>query len=197
MARKRTQAPRRLATRKPSAAPPLTRNEAPRADDAEPEPDLGLLLGADLDPAELAASVGRHTARGVSEARTALGAERVVSDILGVADLAAPADATPAEQAEARDELVGAMISWAERDGTPGALALLRVFAVLGTAITRDEAGSAAGRLAASGVADRGWARIVGRPRILRAWSYRDVFGAQGSVSILSTMPGASTHCLC
>jgi hypothetical protein len=65
------------------------------------------------------------------------------------------------------------------------ALALLRVCSVLGPAKSRNAARESAGRLAAAGVADRPWAGRVGRPVMLRAWRYGDVFGAQSSVGVL------------
>jgi hypothetical protein len=81
--------------------------------------------------------------------------------------------------------LLGEVIGHAQALASVDALALLRVCSVLGPATSRAAAGQGAGRLAAAGVADRPWAGRVGRPTMLRAWRYGDVFGAQSSVGVL------------
>ncbi|HYO17269.1 MAG TPA: hypothetical protein VES02_01190 [Dermatophilaceae bacterium] len=93
-------------------------------------------------------------------------------------------DSTPDERAAMSRDLIAGLIAWAESAASPGALAFLRVAAALGDPPSREQAGSAADRLAASGVLDRPWVRLLGRPRLLRAWRYADVLGGQESVAL-------------
>jgi hypothetical protein len=58
------------------------------------------------------------------------------------------------------------------------------VATVLGDPQTRQQAGSAADRVATSGVQDRPWAGVIGRPELIRAWWYGDDFGDQESVAL-------------
>jgi hypothetical protein len=59
------------------------------------------------------------------------------------------------------------------------------VLSVLGPEQVRCSAQAEAERVASSGVPDRPWAKTVGRPRLLRAWHYGDVWGSQASVGLL------------
>ena len=146
---------------------------------------MEVAFGEDVGLAEALVAIAREAVRVVGTARSALAAEQAVSHLLGMADQAAPPEATDQDRAAARNDLLAGLIAWAVSDASPAALAFLRVAAVLGEASTRDAASAAAQRLAAAGVTDRRWAAVVGRPRLVRAWWYGDVFGVQESVNLL------------
>jgi hypothetical protein len=153
-------------------------------------------FGEDVGLAEAVVAIAREAVRVVGKARSALAAEQAVSQLLGMADQAAPPGASDEDRAAARNDLLGGLIAWAVSDASPAALAFLRVAAVLGEASTRQLALSAAERLAAAGVEDRRWAAVVGRPRLVRAWWYGDVFGVQESVNLLFDY-NHREHCVC
>jgi hypothetical protein len=142
------------------------------------------------------AVIAREAVGAVGTARHALAAERAISGLLGMVDLAAAPEATGQDRAAARDDLLSALIGWAVSDASPAALAFLRVVAVLSGASTRTAASAAAEQVAARGAADRRWAVIVGRPRLVRAWWYGDVFGHQESVNLLFDYAHRE-HCVC
>jgi hypothetical protein len=154
-----------------------------------------VVCGADVGVAEAVAAIAREVVGAVGRARHALAAELVVSQLMGTVE-AAPLLASGQDRAVARDELLGELIGWAVVDGSPAGLAFLRVATVLGTASSRAAASAAADRLAGCGVADRPWAAIVGRPRLVRAWWYGDVFGQQESVNMLFAYAHRE-HCVC
>jgi hypothetical protein len=155
-----------------------------------------IVFGEDFDVAEAVVAIAREAVGAVGEARHALAAELAVSGLLGMLELAAPPEATGRDRAAARDDLLGELIGWAVADASPAALAFLRVVAVLGEASTRMAASAAAEQLAAAGVEDRRWAAMVGRPRLVRAWWYGDVFGHQESVNLLFDYAHRE-HCVC
>ena len=123
----------------------------------------------------------RRAATG-ERAGTAEDAELALSPVLGMLARMAPEEATPGQRAAMRRDLLTGLIAWAQSAASPGALAFLRVAAVLGDAATRQQAAAAADQVAASGVHDRPWAGMVGRPDLVRAWWYGDTFGDQESV---------------
>lgn len=186
---KKQTSPRRNATRKPpgNAATGNVIDLRPVAP-VQNEPSLAALLDADLrpkEPEELAGPIMRILMREVSTCRTALAAELVLSEFMGMTRLACPPDVTWDEQSEAVDDLMSVVTVLADRDGSAAALALLRVIALLGASEVSATAGEAAGRLARQGIPDRPWVRFLGRPQFLRAWRYGDAFGFQESVSVL------------
>lgn len=122
---------------------------------------------------------------GIAQARRPLEAELVLCAAIGAVEIGLPEDADEQERLEALTLMLGQVIGHAESVATTEALALLRVCSVMGPAAIRSAARTAAGRLAATGMADRPWAGMVGSPDMLRAWSYGDVFGAQSSVGVL------------
>lgn len=144
--------------------------------EVEPEPELGL--------ADLVGDVAAEMIRAVAAARTPLDAELALSRILGLLERMAPEEATPDQRGAMVQDLLTGLIDCADSAASPAALALLRVAAVLGPPATRELAASAAERVAASGVRDRPWATSLGRPELLRAWWYGDVFGGQESVAL-------------
>jgi hypothetical protein len=81
-------------------------------------------------------------------------------------------------------EQADALVSAAERSGTPEALATLRVLGAVGSGPVRDAASAAAGRLAAAGVNDPGWAESIGAPSPGQCWCYGDVAGQQEAVTM-------------
>jgi len=73
----------------------------------------------------------------------------------------------------------------AEAASTPEALALLRVFAAVGSpALRARPPGQAAERLHAHDVADPPWAGAIGAPRVGDCWHYADVGGRQESLTM-------------
>jgi hypothetical protein len=182
MAKRRSRVPNRQATRKgPALRVVGPDGPAQRGGGAAGE----VKFGADADIADALVAIAREAVGAVGKARTALAAELAVAGLLGMADQAAPPDATREDRDAARDGLLGELIAWAVADASPAALAFLRVAAVLGDASTREPASAAADLLAANGVQDRRWAALIGRPRLLRAWWYGDIFGNQESVNLL------------
>ncbi|MFN2495648.1 MAG: DUF1841 family protein [Pseudonocardiaceae bacterium] len=85
------------------------------------------------------------------------------------------------------------LIAYAERCGTPVALAMLRGLAALGTDRQRAAAGAAADRLAAGGVAEPAWAGELGGLRVTGCWAYGDVYGDQTNV-LLGFERGGQRH---
>ncbi len=184
MSRKQTP-PRRSATRKKSdSAATGAVIDIGWAASAHDEPDLEVVFDADLRP-ELAGSIARPLMREVYASRTALAAELVVSELMGMSRLACPPATSWDEKSEVVDALMSDVTAVAAADGSPPALALLRVIAVLAAPGVSGEAEKAAHGLADAGVADRPWARYLGRPKFVRAWQCRDIFGSQESVAAM------------
>ena len=152
---------------------------------ARDEPALDVVFDADLTPEELAGSIARRLMWEVAECRTALSAELVLSDFMGITRLACPPNAVWDEQSEAVDALMREVTVITERDGSPAALALLRVISVIAVHDVSKRAAVAARRLADAGVPDRPWARLLGRPTFVKAWRYADIYGFQESVSVI------------
>lgn len=146
--------------------------------------DLEVVLDPQLGLSDLVGDLAADMVRAVAAASTPLAAELALSPMLGTLDRMAPEESTPEDRAAMRRDLLGGLISWAESAPSPGALTLLRVAAVLGDPETRHRAGSAADRVAASGVQDRPWAGQLGRPELVRVWWYADMFGDQESVTL-------------
>jgi hypothetical protein len=146
--------------------------------------DLEVVLDPELGLADLVGDIASEMVRAVAAARTPLDAELALSPVLGMLDRMAPEDSTAEQRAGACGDLLTGLIDWAQSAASPGALAFLRVAAVLGDPATREQARSAADRMAACGVRDRPWAGALGRPELVRAWWYGDVFGEQESVAL-------------
>ena len=99
-------------------------------------------------------------------------------------DLIGALSASAAGQASLMDALTGSLVPAAELASTPESLALLRVFAAVGSPALRAAAGPAAARLAARGVADPPWAATLGSPQVGECWHYADVGGRQESLTM-------------
>jgi hypothetical protein len=192
--------PRRTATRRPgthlAVVPDGTADGAAGATvDGAQAGGAGIPVDVPVDdrsqrhpPPELAAAVAHSVIGSVAHARTPLEAELVVSEVLGTVELGVVGGEDDA--AEAVSVLMTSVVEHAERIGTADALATLRVCAALGPTGCRALATEAAGRVAAAGVAERPWAARLGRPDVLRAWRYGDVFGEQESFGVLFTDRG-------
>jgi len=129
-------------------------------------------------------------ARVLPELDDPVDAELWGSDLLGA--LAASA----ASQASLMDTLAGSLVPAAEATAGPEALALLRVFAAVGSPALRAAAGQAAARLVARGVADPPWAGTLGAPRVRDCWHYADIGGRQESLAMTFAY-GDKEHAVC
>ena len=182
MGRGRSREPRRSATRKlPSLL--LMSSDPPSAEGSQ-QASGGLAGDVDAPDGLIGAATASLLAA-IAEARSPLAAELVLCGAFGAVETGLPDDADEQERLEALSLMLGQVIGHGEMIASVEALALLRVCSVLGPATSRSAARESAGRLAAAGVADRPWAGRVGRPAMLRAWRYGDVFGAQSSVGVL------------
>ena len=110
-------------------------------------------------------------------------ADPVDAELWG-SDLVGALASSAAGQASLMDTLTGSLVPAAEAAATPGALALLRVLAAVGSPALRAAAGQAAVRLVARDVADPPWAGTVGAPRVRDCWHYADVGGRQESLTM-------------
>ncbi|MDQ2813907.1 MAG: hypothetical protein M3Z75_19075 [Actinomycetota bacterium] len=146
------------------------------ADDRQ-EPDIASLFA----PVAVA-----ETFDGVlSEARDVLGQlEDPVDAELWGSDLLGALSASTMGQASLTRALTGSLIPAAEAASTPEALALLRVFAAIGSPALRAAAGQAAARIHARDVADPPWAGEIGLPQVRDCWHYADVGGRQESLTM-------------
>ncbi len=151
------------------------------------------------DVARLFAPVAvEETFAGVlTEARQVLGLldDPVDAELWG-SDLIGALASSAAGQASLMDTLTGSLVPAAEAAATPEALALLRVFAAVGSPGLRAVAGQAAARVRAHDVADPPWAGAVGAPQVRDCWHYADVGGRQESLT-LTFAYGDKQHAVC
>jgi hypothetical protein len=148
-------------------------------DAAEPpaDPDLTALF-APIAVEETFAGV-------LSEATSLLGRiEDPVDAELWGSDLIGALASSAAGQASLLEALTGSLVPAAEAAATPESLALLRVFAAVGSPGLRTAAAQAAARVRATGVADPSWAAELGAPRVGECWHYADVGGRQESLTM-------------
>jgi hypothetical protein len=142
---------------------------------------------ADPDVARLFAPVAvEETFAGVlTEASDVLGQldDPVDAELWG-SDLIGALASSAAGQASLMSALTGSLVPAAEAASTPGSLALLRVFAAVGSPALRAAAGQAASRVRARGVADPPWAGALGSPGVGECWHYADVAGRQESLTM-------------
>jgi hypothetical protein len=151
----------------------------------------------DLDIEELFAPIDPSKALGVvlSEAHDVLSQvhEPVDAELWG-SDMIGALSAGDSES-DVMAKLATSLVPAAEEEGSPEALALLRIFAAVGTPELRSAAGEAAERVAASGVPDPEWAAVVGSPDVGKCWHYSDIGGRQESVTMTFGY-GKSEHAL-
>jgi hypothetical protein len=142
-------------------------------------------LPADPDVAQLFAPVAvEDTIAGVlTEATSILGQvdDPVDAELWG-SDLIGALAASAVGPDSLMTALTGSLVPAAEAASTPESLALLRVFAAVGSPALRAAAGAAADRVRARGVADPPWAATLGCPRLGECWHYADVGGRQESL---------------
>jgi len=133
----------------------------------------------------------------LTEARQVLGEldDPVDAELWG-SDLIGALASSAAGQASLIGTLTGSLVPAAEAASTPGALALLRVFAAVGSPALRSAAGQAADRVRAHDVADPPWAGMIGAPRVGDCWHYADVGGRQESLT-MSFAYGDRQHAVC
>jgi hypothetical protein len=146
------------------------------ADDPR-EPDIASLF-APVAVEETYAGVLTEARQVLRELDDPVDAELWGSDLIG-----ALASST-AGHAALMATLTGSLVPAAEAAATPEALALLRVFAAVGSPALRAAAAQAASRLAARNVADPSWAGTIGAPRVRDCWHYADVGGRQESLTM-------------
>jgi len=153
----------------------------------------------DPDVARIFAPVAvEDTFAGVlTEATSVLGQidDPVDAELWG-SDLIGALAASAAGQTSLMNALTGSLVPAAEAAGTPESLALLRVFAAVGSPALRAAAGPAAARLSALGVADPPWAAALGSPRVGECWHYADVGGRQESLTMTFAY-GDRPHAVC
>lgn len=141
--------------------------------DAEPDiaglfapVDIGLAVGGVLDEARAV----------LAHLKDPVDAELWGSDVIGAL--------SSAGQAAAMTALAQGLIPAAEKAATPDALAVLRVFAAIGSPDLRETASAAASRVAALEVADAPWAAEIGAPRVGDCWHYADVGGRHEALTM-------------
>ena len=142
---------------------------------------------AEPDVARLFAPVAvEETFEGVlAEARQVLrDLDDPVDAELWGSDLIGALASSAAGQASLMNTLTGSLVPAAETASTPEALALLRVFAAVGSPALRAAAGQAADRLRRHDLADPPWAGTVGAPQVRDCWHYADVGGRQESLTM-------------
>ncbi len=159
------------------------------ADETRSDPDVAHLF-APVAIEETFDGVLAEAAQVLGQVDDPVDAELWGSDLIGA--LASSA-AGPASLADA---LTGSLVPAAEAASTPGSLALLHVFAAVGSPAVRAAAGQAAARLSAHGVADPVWAGTLGSPRVGDCWHYADVGGRQESLTMTFAY-GSRQHALC
>jgi hypothetical protein len=146
-------------------------------------------LFAPLSPAAAFGVVLREAHEVLPEVHEPIDAELWGSDMIGA--LRGSAD----DETDVMATLATSLVPPAEEAGTPEALALLRIFAALGSPALRAVATEAAERVRARGVPDPGWAAAIGLPRVGPCWHYADVGGRQESVTMTFGY-GDSEHAL-
>jgi hypothetical protein len=159
------------------------------ADEPAHDPDVARLFAP--------VAVGETFAGVLAEASDALGqVDDPVDAELWVSDLIGALAASAVGPASLTDALTGSLVPAAEAESTPQALALLRVFASVGSPALRTAASCAAVRVSALGVADPPWTRSLGAPRVGDCWHYADVGGRQESLTMTFAY-GDRQHAVC
>jgi hypothetical protein len=165
-----------------------------RGDDEPPTPpqaaDLDIAeFFAPLPPAQAFRVVLTEAHDVLPQVREPIDAELWGSDMIGALSRSA------ADEAAAMRDLTTALVPAAEEAATPEALALLRIFAAIGSPGLRAAAAQAADRVAALGVAEQPWVAEIGMPKVADCWHYGDVGGRQESVTMTFAY-GAKKHAL-
>jgi hypothetical protein len=151
------------------------------------EPDMNELF-APLVPAQAFGVVLSEAQEVLRHVREPIDAELWGSDMIGALSRSA------ADEAAERD-LASVLVPAAEAAGTSESLALLRIFAAIGSPGLRAAAAKAADRVAALGVPEQSWVADLGLPQVSDCWHYGDVGGRQESVTA-SFAYGEKAHAL-
>jgi len=157
---------------------------------AHSEPDIAELF-APLAPANASSVVLSEARQVLAHIHRPIDAELWGSDMIG----ALSGHATGGDDAGVMAELARSLVPAAERDGTPEALALLRILAAIGSPELQAAANHAARRVAGRGVPDQDWATVIGSPTVGQCWHYSDVGGRQESLTV-SFGYGEAEHAL-
>jgi hypothetical protein len=152
------------------------------------DPDINELF-APLAPARAFSVVLSEAHEVLGHVREPIDAELWGSDMIGALSRSAPDETTAAQN------LTDVLVPACEEAATPEALALLRIFAAIGSPGVRDAAAQAADRVAALGVAEQSWAAGLGLPRVADCWHYSDIGGRLESVTV-SFAYGDKEHAL-
>jgi hypothetical protein len=146
---------------------------------ANSEPDIAALF-APLPPAQAASVVLSEARQVLAHVSQPIDAELWGSDMIGaVSRHSAGGD----ERADVMAELAVSLVPAAEKEGSPEALALLRVLGAIGSPALKTAATEAAERVTGQGVPDPDWAAVIGSPTIGECWHYSDIGGRQESVT--------------
>jgi hypothetical protein len=158
--------------------------------DSDPDIDIEKLF-APLAPANASSVVLGEARQVLAHIRRPIDAELWGSDMIG----ALSGHAVGGDGSEVMAELAVSLVPAAERDGSPEALALLRILAAIGTPTLQAAATDAARRMAGHGVPDPDWAAVIGSPGVGKCWHYSDVGGRQESLTV-SFGYGQAEHAL-
>ncbi len=161
---------------------------------AHSEPDIEALF-APLPPAQASSVVLSEARQVLTRLRRPVDAELWGSDMIGALSGHAAGGASAAVDGEVMAELATSLVPAAERDGTPEALALLRVLAAIGTPELTAAATAAAERVSGHDVPEPDWAAVIGSPTVGKCWHYSDVGGRQESLTV-SFGYGEAEHAL-
>ena len=159
------------------------------ADEPPREPDIARLF-APVAVEDTFAGVLTEATSILGQIDDPVDAELWGSDLIGA--LAASA----AGPDSLMDALAGSLVPAAEAASTPESLALIRVFAAVGSPALRAAAGQAAARVRGHGVADPPWAVMIGSPRVGECWHYADIGGREESLT-MTFCYGDKQHAVC
>ncbi len=140
------------------------------------DPDIEELF-APIEPSQALGVVLSEAHEVLSHLQQAVDAELWGSDMIGALS------ATGGESA-VMAELATSLVPAAEETATPEALALLRIFAAIGSPQLRSAAIEAAERVASQGVPEPDWAVAIGSPTVGTCWHYSDIGGRQESLTM-------------
>jgi hypothetical protein len=152
------------------------------------EPDIADLF-APIEPSRAFGVVLSEAQQVLPHVREPVDAELWGSDMIGALS------ASAADSGDIMTELADSLVPAAEQAATPEALALLRIFAAIGSPGLRASSAQAAERVIERGVPDPDWAATIGSPTVGECWHYSDVAGRQESVT-MSFGYGSSEHAL-
>jgi len=139
------------------------------------EPDVAGLF-APVAAADAVTGVLGEAKAALSHLDDPVDAELWGSDVIGAL--------SGAGQPAAMSALAQTLVPAAAEAATPEALAMLRVFAAIGSPGLRTAAEDAAARVAARDVPDVPWASQLGNPDVRDCWHYADTGGNQESLSM-------------